>query len=207
MKAVLVLVIALLVALLIWMSVATPIKTPRLEVPTAVQIVVDKGVIARRVRGLNELLSREHKETHRYEGSLNNAILGTADTLQLDVTTTALVGVELSELSDADIQVSGTDITVQLPEVKILHIGTDSQVVDRQSAWWTILNQDAKEKAILLEQNIRQSGEASNLAAICESGILEQATRQVERNTEQQIALFVPTATNITVNATVGSCR
>ena len=112
-----------------------------------------------------------------------------------------IAGVDLSHLTDEDVQVSAENaITVTLPpsEIFVATLDNDAtRVYDREQG--LLSRGDAQ-----IETEARQAAEASILQAACEQGILDQAA--TEAKTQIEALLRVVEFETVTVIAPVGTC-
>jgi hypothetical protein len=110
-------------------------------------------------------------------------------------------GVDLSELTEKDVELMGTTLKITLPPTRVLVTTLDSEktrVYDRKQGLLTKGN-------VNLETEARKSAESELLAAACEGGILTQAATNAQKELEQFFSLAG--FTKVTVVAPVGSCE
>ena len=111
-----------------------------------------------------------------------------------------IAGFDLSNLTEDDISVSDSQISITLPQPEIFFVRLDSEqsrVYDRDQGLLTRGDKDLESAARLeAEKTIRQ--------AACEAGILSQATE----NGKKQLTTILRSFgfQDVTINAPVGSC-
>lgn len=112
-----------------------------------------------------------------------------------------IAGFDLSQISDSDIEVNGTSLSITLPKPQILVStldNTQTKVYDRQKG---LLNPGEKD----LESRARQAAEESIRKAACDGGILTQASDNARK---QLTSLFAALGfTQISVDIPQGECK
>jgi hypothetical protein len=111
-----------------------------------------------------------------------------------------IAGVDLSKLTDQDISINGSTITVTLPSPQILEVSLDNdqtRVYDRTQGILTHGNKD-------LESNARSVATQTIQDAACKGGILIQAGD----NAKKQLSAFLKALgfSTIRFEVTAGSC-
>lgn len=110
-----------------------------------------------------------------------------------------IAGFDLSQISDADVKVSGTSVTLKLPPPQILVAtldNTQTKVYDRRRG---LLNSNED-----LESKVRSAAEVSIKQAACDANILSQASDSARKQlTTLLSALGFET---ITIEIPQGSC-
>lgn len=97
-----------------------------------------------------------------------------------------VAGVDLSRLSQRDLQVREDRVEIRLPEPELFHTRLDSQrseVFDRQAGLLTGPDPD-------LESRVRQQAEAQIQAAAMESGVLNKADANARQALEKHLRLL-----------------
>ena len=111
-----------------------------------------------------------------------------------------IAGFDLSQISDKDIEVTGKNLRITLPEPQILVTtldNTQTRVYDRQKGILSPGNKD-------LEPEARQAAEASIKDAACKGGILKQAA---DNGRKQLTALFSALGfSTVTIEIPDGAC-
>lgn len=112
-----------------------------------------------------------------------------------------IAGFDLSQISDSDIEVNGTSLSITLPEPQILVStldNTQTKVYDRQKG---LLNPGEKD----LESRARQAAEESIRKAACDGGILTQASD----NARKQLTSLLSALgfTQISIDIPQGECK
>lgn len=112
-----------------------------------------------------------------------------------------IAGFDLSQVSDNDIEIKGTSLSVTLPTPQILVStldNTQTKVYDRQKG---LLNPGEKD----LESRARQAAEESIRKAACDGGILTQASDNARK---QLTGLFTALGFNqISIDIPQGECK
>lgn len=111
-----------------------------------------------------------------------------------------IAGFDLSQLTQDDISISGSAVTITLPQPEIFFVRLDSaqsRVYDRQQG---LLNRGDKD----LESAARLEAEETIRQAACESGILTEATENGKKQLTPILRSFG--FESVTVNVPVGSC-
>lgn len=112
-----------------------------------------------------------------------------------------IAGFDLSQVSENDIKIDGTKLTLVLPPPQILVStldNTQTKVYDRQKG---LLNPGEKD----LESRARQAAEDSIRKAACDGGILTQASDNARK---QLTSLFIALGfSQISIDIPQGECR
>lgn len=112
-----------------------------------------------------------------------------------------IAGFDLSQISDQDLEINGTELKVTLPKPQILVStldNTQTKVYDRQKG---ILNPGEKD----LESEARKAAEQSIREAACDGGILTQASDNARK---QLTAFFLALGfTKVSIDIPEGNCE
>jgi len=111
-----------------------------------------------------------------------------------------IAGVDLSQITEKDVEINSQTLTLNLPDTKILISKLDSEktrVYDRRRGLLAPENKD-------LESQVRQEAEKSITSAACQAGILQNAAENARK---QLKALFQTLGFNeVVVNVQAGKC-
>lgn len=111
-----------------------------------------------------------------------------------------IAGVDLSKMSQSDVEVSGKNLTINLPKPEIFTVSLDNsktKVYNRQTGLLTKGDPN-------LESEARSEAEQDIRAAACESGILDQAGTNAQK---QLKTLFLQlNFDSVTINIPHASC-
>jgi len=139
----------------------------------------DPPATIREIQQLRELLTVKYS-IQKVVGLREEKIPFGEESILLLVQATVLAGLDLSAMTDEDIQFQSTNgVTVKLPPAKIMHIYLDdreTKVWDRSKTWWTPWVSYNPE----LEQNARLSAREAAQSAAIEMGILVDAQQNAE---------------------------
>ena len=120
-----------LLAVLIWVN--RPSRS-------LVALTTDPPGILREVRQLRELITIRYS-IQKVTGLTENKVPVGAESILLIVQARVFGGINLTELKDKDIRVTGDrQVEIKLPSSKILHVEFDeknTKVWDRTKTWWT----------------------------------------------------------------------
>lgn len=161
--------------------IASPTPTIRTSAVTVIQ----------RVQGLNQLQTTSFTIEKVIEAGIEGDALEDllfGDRLLLIAHGTVVAGIDLEELSEADVLLSADamSLTLRLPPVRIFGVNLDNsrtRVYDRQQGLLAPPNKD-------LETTARQRAEESILQAACEAGILQRAAEDSQRTMAQFLSLL-----------------
>jgi len=139
---------------------------------------LNSTVIVRQIQKLNDLVSVKYTLQKAVGLEEQKYPLG-SEKILLFVQAEVLAGIDLSKLTEHDVQTSTAGIKLVLPPPRIIQVVIDdkeTKVWDRRITWWTPwvpYNQD-------LERQARLAARDSIEKAALEAGILEQAKRNAE---------------------------
>ncbi len=142
--------------------------------------IADPPALVRQIQQLSELVTVKYS-VQKVIGLEEQKIPFGKESLLLLVQADVLGGVDLSQLTPADVTVAAEkSVTIRLPAAQILHIATNEQqtkVWDRQKTWWTpwVPFNPA------LDQQARQLAQESIQAAALQMGILSEAQTNAEK--------------------------
>lgn len=136
----------------------------------------------------------------RSEGNFFQELLY-GDRILLQARGEVAAGIDMSELRDDQIVIEGKSIKITLPPARIIYSRLDNQatrVYDREQGWLS-------RGDINLESNARSFAEQSITASACESGVLDRAAVEAQKNVSD--LLYAVDYTNVTVIVSkVGDC-
>jgi len=168
-----------------------------------IKVDLSRSSVIKEIQSLGSLETASYSIEKIVEaGQGGNAIqeLLYGDRILLIANGKVVAGVNLFQLSDDDVVVRGSNLTVNLPSPVILSSTLDNsktKVYDRTQGYLNKGNKD-------LETEARKSAETSITQAACEAGILEEARENaVERI--KQLFEFAGFST-VTVNIPSGNC-
>lgn len=168
-----------------------------------IKVDLSRASVVKEIQSLGSLETASYSIEKIVEaGQEGNAIqdLLYADRILLIANGKVVAGVNLFQLSDDDVVVRGSSLTVNLPSPVILSSTLDNsktKVYDRTQGYLSKGNKD-------LETEARKSAETSITQAACEAGILEEARENaIERM--KQLFEFAGFST-VTVNIPPGNC-
>jgi hypothetical protein len=147
---------------------------------SSIELLTDLPVLVREIQELSELVSVKYT-VQKVVGLEEQKNPFGSEKLLLVVQAEVLAGIELSELTTEDVQVtSERRVTVSLPPPKILHVLLDEEqtkVWDRQITWWTPwvpYNPDLERQARLVAlDSVKETA--------ADMGILEDAEQNAEK--------------------------
>lgn len=193
---VVVIVIAILVLLALILN-NNPFAEPRIKVD------LSRSSVIKEIQSLGSLETASYSiekivEAGQEGSAIQDLLYG--DRILLIANGKVVAGVNLFQLSDDDVVVNGSSLTVNLPAPVILSSTLDNsktKVYDRTQGYLNKGNKD-------LETEARKSAEASITQAACEAGILDEARKNAIERIKQlfKFAGFV----TVTVNIPEGGC-
>jgi hypothetical protein len=176
---------------------------PNASAPT---VDTSRTAVIQEIKRLNRLETAQYTidkvieaGTDKSDNTFSQILYG--DRLLLIAHGQIIAGIDLSKLTDQDVQISGQTITMNLPAPEILVSTIDNaqtKVYDRKVGFLTKGNKD-------LEAEARQKALESITDAACEGGILQQAGDNAKK--QLMILLSGLGFTSVTVNVPTGSCK
>jgi Protein of unknown function (DUF4230) len=97
----------------------------------------------------------------------------TNDRILLRANADVLAGIELGDITAANVQTNGENATITLPAPKLVSKDITYQVYDRQRGWFASANKD-------LQSAAEAQARAEIVATACEKGILKEAQTNAE---------------------------
>lgn len=196
------LVVIILILLSIFVFLALILTNNPFAKPT-IKVDLSRASVVKEIQSLGSLETASYSIEKIVEaGQEGNAIqdLLYGDRILLIANGKVVAGVDLFQLSEDDVVVSGSTLSVNLPSPVILSSSLDNsktKVYDRTQGYLNKGNKD-------LETEARKSAEASITKAACDSGILEEARDNAIERIKQlfEFAGF----TTVTVNIPPGKC-
>ncbi len=175
---------------------------PNASAPT---VDTSRTAVIQEIKRLNRLETAQYTidkvieaGTDKSDNTFSQILYG--DRLLLIAHGQIIAGIDLSKLTDQDVQISGQTITMNLPAPEILVSTIDNaqtKVYDRKVGFLTKGNKD-------LEAEARQKALESITDAACEGGILQQAGDNAKK--QLMILLSGLGFTSVIVNVAPGSC-
>lgn len=172
--------------------------------PSGPQINVNRAAVIKEMRSLNRLETASFTIEKIIDGGKtgNNVfqqfLFG--DKILLIAHGQVIAGIDLSQISENDVIISGKDLRVTLPKPQILVTSLDNtqtRVYDRQKG---ILNTGEKN----LESLARQAAEKSITKTACQAGILQQASDNARKQLTALFSIF--NFSMITIEIPQGTC-
>jgi hypothetical protein len=165
---------------------------------------LSSAAVIKEVRSLQRLETASFTIEKIIDGGNNNdnifSQLLFGDKILLIAHGQVIAGFDLSQMSEKDIKVTGTSLTLTLPKPQILVAtldNTQTRVYDRQKG---LLNPGSKD----LESEARLAAEQSIRKAACDGDILKQASDNAKK---QLTSLFSALGfTEININIPSGAC-
>lgn len=190
----------LLIVFLLWFLIARVLLKP-----SSFEVNINRTAVIKQIRSLARLetasftiekvLDAQTKDAN----AISRFLFG--DKILLIAHGQVIAGLDLSQISEKDIKVTGRDITLTLPPAQILIATLDNsqtKVYDRSQG---ILRHNDTE----LEATVRQEAEKSIRQAACDGNILGVASENAKRQiTSLLTGLGFET---VTVKIPVGSCK
>lgn len=178
-------------------------------VATPTPKVFDRGGTIRQIQALNRLETQQYAIERVVEASIErgnflDTFLG--ERLLLIASGDVVAGVDLSKLTDSDVNISadGSSITLRLPPSEVFSARLDNDrthVYDRQTG---IVTQISGGQDPTLETQARQAAEREIFDAACEDGVMQKAADEAQRSLEAFLRLLE--FENVTVVAAAGEC-
>lgn len=167
------------------------VTRPRAGAPV-VRAVADAPTVVREIQQLSELVTVRYS-LQKVIGLEEQKIPFGAESLLLLVRAEVLAGVDLAQLTEADVIIRDTTARVRLPPAKILRVYLDdkhTRVWDRRKTWWTPWVGFNPE----LDQKARRVALEDVQVAALEMGILREAEVNARRAVERLLMLLGFTA-------------
>lgn len=164
---------------------------------------VSRPAVVRQIRNLNRLETASHSVDKIIEAGNDGNVfqdLLYGDRILLVAHGTVVAGVNLAEIAEEDVQVSGNTLRITLPATEILNVSLDAEqtkVFDRQLG---LLSKGDKD----LETQARASATEEIRSAACRDGILRRAADQAKVRLRQMYEMVGFDTVEVTVTA--GSC-
>lgn len=155
---------------------------------TVVRTVADAPTVVREIQQLSELITVRYS-LQKVIGLEEQKIPFGAESLLLLVRAEVLAGVDLAQLSERDVMITGTLVQLKLPPPRILRVYVDdkhTRVWDRRKTWWTPWVGFNPE----LDQKARRIALEDVQAAALEMGILREAETNARRAIERLLTLL-----------------
>lgn len=160
---------------------------PRTTAPI-VRTVADAPTVVREIQQLSELVTVRYS-LQKVIGLEEQKIPFGAESLLLLVRAEVLAGVDLAQLTERDVVITGTVVNVRLPSPRVLRVYLDdkhTRVWDRRKTWWTPWVGFNPE----LDQKARRIALEDVQAAALEMGILREAETNARRAIERLLRLL-----------------
>lgn len=155
---------------------------------TVVRTVADAPTVIREIQQLSELITVRYS-LQKVIGLEEQKIPFGAESLLLLVRAEVLAGVDLAQLTERDVMITGTLVQLKLPPPRILRVYVDdkhTRVWDRRKTWWTPWVGFNPE----LDQKARRIALEDVQAAALEMGILREAETNARRAIERLLTLL-----------------
>lgn len=155
---------------------------------TVVRTVADAPTVVREIQQLSELITVRYS-LQKVIGLEEQKIPFGAESLLLLVRAEVLAGVDLAQLTERDVMITGTLVQLKLPPPRILRVYVDdkhTRVWDRRKTWWTPWVGFNPE----LDQKARRIALEDVQAAALEMGILREAETNARRAIERLLTLL-----------------
>lgn len=155
---------------------------------TVVRTVADAPTVVREIQQLSELITVRYS-LQKVIGLEEQKIPFGAESLLLLVRAEVLAGVDLAQLSERDVMITGMLVQLKLPPPRILRVYVDdkhTRVWDRRKTWWTPWVGFNPE----LDQKARRIALEDVQAAALEMGILREAETNARRAIERLLTLL-----------------
>lgn len=155
---------------------------------TVVRTVADAPTVVREIQQLSELITVRYS-LQKVIGLEEQKIPFGAESLLLLVRAEVLAGVDLAQLTERDVMITGTLVQLKLPPPRILRVYVDdkhTRVWDRRKTWWTPWVGFNPE----LDQKARRIALEDVQAAALEMGILREAETHARRAIERLLTLL-----------------
>jgi hypothetical protein len=155
--------------------------------------------IVQQLRARNEWITFSYTADQLLEAKsegnfLQNLLYG--DRILLQARGEVAGGIDMAQLRDDQIVISGTAITMTLPPAEIIYSKLDNsqtRVYDRELGW---LNKGD----ITLESQLRAYAEQAIVASACEAGVLDRAATEAQKNVQELLSAVG--YTSVTINVT-----
>lgn len=174
-------------------------NNPRLSINT------DRTAVIKEIRNLNRLETASFTIEKIIDGGttekgpVSQLLFG--DRILLIAHGEVIAGFDLSQISEKDIQIQGTSLSITLPKPQILTTvldNTQTRVYDRRRG---ILNMGEDN----LESEVRKAAESSIREAACKGNILTQAS---DNGKKQLTALFMALGfSSVSINVANATCK
>lgn len=155
---------------------------------TVVRTVADAPTVVREIQQLSELITVRYS-LQKVIGLEEQKIPFGAESLLLLVRAEVLAGVDLAQLTERDVMITGMLVQLKLPPPRILRVYVDdkhTRVWDRRKTWWTPWVGFNPE----LDQKARRIALEDVQAAALEMGILREAETNARRAIERLLTLL-----------------
>ncbi|HEY1016927.1 MAG TPA: DUF4230 domain-containing protein [Herpetosiphonaceae bacterium] len=142
------------------------------------------GTVIQGIRGMSALATAEFSGSSTNE-IVNEGLFGMLPDERLILTTegTIIAGIDLNQITEADVAISGEDVTVSLPPARIISVDMRHIQVASSQGLVPGIPPDMQPKA-------EQQGRQDLLAAACNYGLLARAEQEAQNALRQLLTTF-----------------